>query len=351
MKVIPTTPRPGETSGSISDVAGIAVGHSTDLKGATGCTVVLCEGGAVAGVDVRGASPGTRETDLLDPTSTVPKVHAVLLGGGSAFGLAAADGVVRYLKERDVGHQAPGIKVPIVPAAILFDLNLGDAAIPTPQDAYAACLTASNHRPEEGSVGAGTGATVAKAMGREFAVKGGVGTAGLRLGDGVTVGVVVATNAVGGIYDPESGRLLVGPRRAGEPQAGDQGMDDPVERILAPDWAPPVMPPGSSEASGTNTTIGVVATDARMTKAQASRMAAAAHDGLAMAVRPAHTAHDGDTFFALATGAAAPPANGNKAPYDVDRICAAVAICVAAAVVRSVRTATSLGGVPALSDL
>lgn len=339
MTGIKTPQIPNRAPGSITDVAGITVGHHTDPAGATGCTVVLCEGGAVAGVDVRGASPGTRETDLLDPTATVSKIQAVLLSGGSAFGLNAAEGVVRYLSDKGIGHDARGTKVPIVPAAILFDLHMISPAIPVPEDAYRACTTATNGRPQEGTVGAGTGATVAKVLGREGLIKGGIGTAGLVLGDGTVVGAIIANNAVGGVYEAESGRLIAGPRNP------DGDMEDAVERILAPDWAPPSMP------AGTNTTIGVIATDATLTKAQATRVAAAGHDGLAMAVRPAHTVHDGDTFFALATGGEPKEPGEGVAPADLDRITAAAAVCVAAALTRSVTEATGLAGVPALGEL
>lgn len=325
------------SAGSITDVDGISVGHYTDLDGGTGLTVVLCEQGAVAGVDVRGASPGTRETDLLAPTANVERVQAALLGGGSAFGLRAAEGVVDYLCERGYGHQAPGARVPLVPAAILFDLNLRAPAVPGPEHAYRACTSASRQRPQEGTVGAGTGATVAKALGRDRAVKGGVGTSALRLGDGATVGAIVATNAVGGVHDPETGRVIAGPRRL-----GGEGMLDAAQSILAPDWAPPEMP------AGANTTIGVVATDAALTKAQAARLASAAHDGLAIAVRPAHTVHDGDAFFALAIGRGQ---SGGVAPARLDCLTAAAAICVAEAVARSVAGAIGLGGVPGLSEL
>ena len=325
------------SAGSITDVSGIAVGHYTDIDCGTGCTVILCEQGAVAGVDVRGASPGTRETDLLAPTASVDRVQAILLGGGSAFGLRAAEGVIDYLSERGFGHQAPGALVPLVPAAILFDLNLCVPTVPGPEHAYRACTSASRRRPEEGTIGAGTGATVAKALGRDRAIKGGVGTTALRLGDGATVGAIVATNAIGGVHNPESGRVIAGPRRL-----SGKGMHDAAQSILAPDWAPP---PASAAA---NTTIGVVATDATLTKAQAARLASAAHDGLAMAVRPAHTVHDGDTFFALATGGAQ---LGGVVPAHLDCLTAAAAVCVAEAVVRAVDKAVGLGGVPALSEL
>ena len=291
----------------------------------------------MAGVDVRGASPGTRETDLLAPTANVERVQAALLGGGSAFGLRAAEGVVDYLCERGSGHQAPGVRVPIVPAAILFDLNLCAPGVPGPEHAYRACKSASRQRPKEGTVGAGTGATVAKALGRDRAVKGGVGTAALRLGDGATVGAIVVTNAIGGVHDPESGRVIAGPRGL-----DGTGMLDAAQSILAPDWAPPPLP------AGANTTIGVVATDASLTKAQAARLASAAHDGLAIAVRPAHTVHDGDTFFALATGRAQ---SAGVAPARLDCLTAAAAICVAEAVTRSVGEAIGLGGVPALPEI
>ncbi len=339
MTSIKTTQIPNPAPGSITDVAGITVGHYTDRAGATGCTVVLCEGGAVAGVDVRGASPGTRETDLLDPTANVQKVQAVLLSGGSAFGLNAAEGVVRYLSDKGIGHDARGMKVPIVPAAILFDLHLISPVIPAPDDAYRACTMAKSGRPQEGTLGAGTGATVAKLLGREGLIKGGIGTAGLVLGDGVRVGAIVANNAVGGVYEAGSGRLIAGPRNP------DGDMVDAVEEILAPEWAPPSMP------AGTNTTIGVIATDAALTKVQATRVAAAAHDGLAMAVRPAHTVHDGDTFFALATGREPKEPGEAVAPTDLDRITAAAAITVAAALARSATEATGLAGVPALGEL
>lgn len=323
-------------SGSITDVAGVRVGQHTDLFGGTGCTVVLCEAGAVAGVDVRGASPGTRETDLLRPGSAVPEVHAVLLSGGSAFGLGASDGVVQYLKERKVGHPARGVNVPIVPAAILFDLNVSGMSIPAADDAYAACNAASKERPMEGTVGAGTGASVAKVAGFDASIKGGLGTAAITLREGITIGAIVATNAIGGVYDMTSGSILAGPRGS----SGEE-MQDPVETILAPHWSAP------PRSSATNTTIGVVATDALLTKTQSTRMASAAHDGLAMAVRPAHTVHDGDTFFALATGVHR--SEGTR--IDIDRVNAAVAVCVSTAVARSVREATGLSGLPAIEDI
>lgn len=321
------------TADGITAVDGIRVGHYTDLVAATGCTVVLCESGAVGGVDVRGSAPGTRETDLLRPTTLVSEVHAVLLGGGSAFGLDAASGVVRFLEEKGAGLELGESRVPIVPAAILFDLGVvTDRVRPGANEGYAACENATAGEVVEGSVGAGTGATVAKLLGREGAVKGGTGTAAIDLGEGVMVGAVVCVNAVGGIYDPESGELVAGPRRE------DGSMGDAMQLITAPRYV------GAETTPGANTTIGVVATNARLTKEQANKLASVAHDGIAMAVRPAHTMSDGDTIFALATGTV-------EADAGMTRIGAAATLCVARAIVRGVRKAEGLGGVPGVKEL
>ncbi len=321
------------TPGSITDVAGIRVGHHTDVDSATGCTVVLCESGAVGGCDVRGGAPGTRETDLLNPTTLVSQVHAVLLSGGSAFGLDAASGVMRFLEERGVGLRVGDAVVPIVPAAILFDLGLVTGLVrPGPDAGYEACERARSGAVGEGNVGAGTGATVAKLLGPDRCVKGGTGTASIDLGHGVVVGALMCVNALGDVRDPDSGELVAGPR------GPDGAMLDAASLMTSPGWSAPQPPPGS------NTTIGVVVTSAALTKAQANRLAQAAHDGIAMAVRPAHMMGDGDTLFALSTGAV-------EAPAAMDRICAAAALCVARAIVRAVRLAGSLGGVPSISDL
>lgn len=325
--------------GAITDVPGISVGHFTNAAAATGCTVVLCEDGAVGGVDVRGAAPGTRETDLLRPTALVNQVHAVLLSGGSAFGLDAAAGVVRRLEERGVGLQFGGAVIPIVPAAILFDLSVirGDIR-PTAADGYAACRSASSDGTPEGSVGAGTGATVAKLLGMPRAVKGGIGSAALDLGEGVIVGAIAAVNAVGGVYEPQTGRIVAGPR--GE---HDGAMLDALELIASPAYADYAS--SRSAVPPSNTTIGVVATNARLTKPQANKLASAAQDGVALAVRPAHLMSDGDTMFALATGKSA------AADVDMNRLIAAAAICVSQAIVRGVETADALGGVPSANDI
>ena len=317
----------------VGHVPGIRVGHCTDLRAATGCTVVLCDNGAVGGVDVRGSAPGTRETDLLRSGSLVPQVDAVLLTGGSAFGLSAASGVVSYLEERGQGYRAGRFVVPIVSAAVLFDLGVGDSAVrPGPEEGYRACEAAVSGDVAQGSVGAGTGATVAKALGVGRGVKGGVGAAGIDLGDGVLVAAIVAVNAVGGIHDPHTGELVAGAR------SDDGGMVDVLDAMLASGEQPPPV------KFAANTTIGVVATNARLDREQANKLAAVAHDGMALAVRPAHTTHDGDTMFALATGT-------SEGDVDVDRLGAAAVVCTARAIVNGVRSATSVAGVPAASDL
>ena len=318
----------------ITSVRGIRVGHYTDSRNATGCTVVLCEDGAVGGVDVRGSAPGSRETDLLSPTAMVDQVHAVLLSGGSAFGLDAAAGVVQYLEENGIGIEFGNARIPIVPGAILFDLGLVTEKVrPGAREGRMACLDAGTESVGEGSVGAGTGATVAKLLGRERCLKGGIGTSSLDLGDGLRVGAIVAVNAVGGVVDPETSDIVAGP-------LADDGvtMLDSMALITAPGFGEMRV------RAGENTTIGVVATNAKLTKSQANKLASVAHDGLAMAVRPAHLMSDGDTMFALATGEYVGEASMN-------RLCAASALCVSRAIVRAVRKATGIGGVKAVSEL
>ncbi|MBB5694548.1 P1 family peptidase [Muricoccus pecuniae] len=313
--------------GAITEVPGIKVGHFTDSRRPTGCTVILTEEGATAGVDVRGAAPGTRETDLLNPANLVEKVHAVLLSGGSAFGLEAATGVVRWLEEKGIGYPAGPARVPIVPAAILFDLGLGDHRIrPDAAAGHAACEAASAEAPAEGSVGAGTGATVGKLFGMARAMKGGIGTASVRVG-AITVGAIVAVNAVGDVIDPATGEVMAGARDAEgrRPFGATAG-------ILRGELPPPMQ-------AGMATTIGVVATDATLTKAQCGRLAGAAHDGLARTIDPIHTMSDGDTVFALATGKSGLPGN-------MMALGAVVPHVMAAAVLRAVRAAKAVGGSP-----
>ena len=325
------------SSGSLTDVAGIKVGHFTDPRRPTGCTVVLTEAGAVAGVDVRGAAPGTRETELLSPLNAVEQVHAVLLAGGSAFGLDAAGGVMRWLDERGIGIAVGPVRVPIVPAAILFDLWVGDARIrPDAAAGYAACDAASDERPAEGSVGAGAGAAVGKLFGIERAMKGGLGTASVCV-DGVTVAALVVVNAVGDVVDPRTGAVIAGART-------EDGLSllGSMQALLRGEVPAPLQP-------GMATTIGVVATDAVLTKAQANKMAQMAHDGLARSINPVHTLTDGDTLFALATGA-------SGLTGHVTLLGAVAAEVMAAAVVNAVLNATGLSGaglptLPAARDL
>ncbi len=282
----------GHDAGCLTRVAGIEVGHSTSSLRPTGCTVVLAREGAVAGVDVRGAAPGTRETDLLEPTHLIDRIHAVMLAGGSAFGLDAATGAVRWLEERGIGFDVGVARVPLVPAAVLFDLHVGDARIrPDAAAGYAACQAASGGPVAEGCVGAGTGAAVGKLFGMAHAMKGGIGSASITV-DGVTVGALVACNAVGDVVDPDTGRPVAGARTD-----DGQRLRDSRRALLAGDVPRTLL-------AGTNTTIGVVATDALITKAQARRLAVCAHDGLARAINPVHTLSDGDTLFALGTGLA-----------------------------------------------
>ncbi len=277
--------------GSLTDVAGIKVGHFTHPERPTGCTVVLAEQGAVAGVDVRGGGPGTRETDLLRPEASVEKIHAVVLSGGSAYGLATADGVARYLEQKGVGFRVGGAVVPIVPAAILFDLNIGDPRIrPDAASGFQAAEAASADPVQQGNVGAGAGATVGKLFGMERAMKGGLGSASIKLEDGLVVAALVAVNALGDIVDPEDGKLLAGARTE-----DGKGLVDTLRQIRQ-------GIPMAVLSRGENTTLGVVAANVDWTKAQATKVAQMAHDGLARAIRPAHMPFDGDTIFALGTG-------------------------------------------------
>ncbi len=318
---------------SLTDVPGLSVGHFTDLDAATGCTVVLFPAGAVMGVDVRGAAPGTRETDLLRPGMLVQRVQALLLAGGSAFGLAAATGVVRFLEERGVGYLTVAGVVPIVPAAVLYDLALGRADIrPGEQAGYAACLAASTKPVIQGSVGAGTGATVGKILGMAHATKAGLGSAAVHLPEGVVVGALAAVNAGGSVVDPASGRVLAGVRAP-----DGSGFLDAEALVLAGQ--------GVRALRGTNTTLVLVATDAALDKTLANRLAQVAHDGLARALRPVHTQFDGDVVFAASTAA------DGAAPFDVNRVAVAAVQAVERAIVRAAQMATSLAGLPAASDL
>ncbi len=315
---------------AITDVPGIRVGHATDREAWTGCTVVLCERDAVVGADVRGAAPGTRETDLARPGHLVQKAQAVLLAGGSAFGLAAADGVMQYLEAQGRGFRAGAVVVPIVPAAILFDLGVGNPRIrPDAAMGLVACRAAASGPVAEGSVGAGTGASVGKVLGLRSAMKGGLGTASRSAG-GVTVGAIVAVNAFGDVVDPTSGRILAGARN---PLGG--GFLDTTTALAG-------LAGRAVTAFAEHTVIGVIATNARLSKEEANLVAAGGHDGIARAVRPAHTLFDGDACFALATG---------RRRATVTLVMALAAEVVAEAIVRGILAAEGLVGLPAWRDV
>lgn len=319
-------------AGGLTAVPGLKVGHHTLDGRPTGCTVILAEAGAVAGVDVRGGAPGTRDTDLLDPVNSIPQVHAIVLSGGSAFGLAAADGVMKYLDEKRIGFPIAGGFVPIVPAAILFDLRVGDGRIrPGPGCGYLAASAAGTGPIAEGNVGAGAGATVGKLLGFEHGMKGGLGTASISLPDGLVVAALVAVNAVGNVIDPATGHFIAGART-------DDGRGIADMRAMLRKG-----PPGGGRPIE-NTTLGVVATNARLTKAQATKVAQMAHDGFARAIYPSHLTSDGDTIFALSTGT-------RDGAADVNHIGALAADAMADAIVRAVRAAAGIPGYPAARDL
>jgi L-aminopeptidase/D-esterase-like protein len=320
-------------SKGLTDVDGLKVGQYTLKERLTGCTVVIAEKGATAGVDVRGSAPGTRETDLLSPTATVDRVHAIVLSGGSAFGLESATGVVKYLEQHNVGVAFGGAVIPIVPAAILFDLGVGDQKIrPTADCGFAAASAATDGPVAEGNVGAGAGATVGKMAGRERAMKGGIGTAAIRLPDGLVVAALVAVNARGDVIEPRTGQVVAGMRT-------EDGKHLADVRTLLRRGTLQLPEPEPLQ----HTTIGVVATNATLTKAQATKVAQMAHDGLARTVAPAHTSGDGDAIFALATG--------TRGAADLDTIGALAADAMADAILRAVRAATSIPGYPAARDL
>jgi L-aminopeptidase/D-esterase-like protein len=307
----------------ITDVPGIRIGHDTDLLAATGCTVILCDPAAVGGVDVRGGAPATRETDALRPMHLVEEVHAILLTGGSAFGLAAADGVMRYLEEQNKGYDTGFARVPIVPAAAIFDLGLGSATQrPDALAGYRACEQATQAATPQGNVGAGTGATVGKMTGPAYMMKGGLGSASAQLSGGIIVGAIVVVNAAGDVVDPWTQQTVAGARN---PQGG-YTFDLPA---------------------GSNTTIAVIATNAAMRKEEINKVAQMAHNGLAQALRPAHTMFDGDTVFALALGPRSErQADINSAAVQTSSIGATAATVLARAIVKAAQQANELHGIP-----
>lgn len=307
----------------ITDVPGIRVGHDTDLEAATGCTVILCDTPAVGGVDVRGGAPATRETDVLRPMHMVEEVHAVVLAGGSAFGLDAASGVMRYLDEQGQGFDAGVARVPIVPAAAIFDLGLGSATVrPDAEAGYRACGRATKEGTPQGNVGAGTGATVGKIAGPAFMMKGGLGSASMSLGGDIIVGAIVVVNAAGDVIDPQTQQVIAGARNP----LGGYIFSSPFG----------------------NTTIAVIATNAALSKEEANKVAQMAHNGLAQTLRPAHTMFDGDTVFALALGGREDrQSDPDSAAVQTSMIGAAAATVLARAIVKAARHASELHGIPA----
>jgi len=326
---------------SITSIRNIRIGHAQDMDALTGCTVVLCEQGAVGGIDQRGGAPGTRETDALHPMHLVEKVHAITLAGGSAYGLEAATGVMRYLEERGVGFDVRVAKVPIVPSAILFDLAIGNPNVrPDAAMGYAACQNASADVPAEGNVGAGAGATVGKILGMGQAMKGGLGCAAMSIGGGVIVGALAAVNVFGDVIDPQTGKIIAGARslQQGPVHIGAPGYFADTMQVLKSQAGRVIL--GFTRRS--HTLIGVVVSNARLNKEQTNKVAQMAHDGLARTIRPAHTMLDGDTIFALSTG---------ERNADVNIVGAFAAEVFSQAILRAVAKATPLAGLPAASQV
>jgi L-aminopeptidase/D-esterase-like protein len=315
---------------SITDVSGIKVGHSQDLKAGTGCTVVICEKGAVAGVDVRGGAPGTRETDLLNPVNLVDKAHAIYLSGGSAFGLDGATGVMKYLEEKGIGLDVVLTKVPIVPGAVLFDLGVGDYRIrPDARMGYDACLNASEEEARQGNIGAGTGATVGKIFGGLRCMKSGLGTASFKSQE-LIIGAIVAVNCLGDVIDPENGEIIAG-------VLSEDRKDFANTMSFLRNF-----PQKTKDNFSKNTTIGVIATNAKLTKAGAAKVAIMAQDGYARAIIPSHTMFDGDTIFCMATG---------EIEAGVNVVGAIAAEVMARAIVKAVKNAEPLFGLKSYQDL
>lgn len=316
--------------GQITDVPGIKVGNKENSEALTGCTAIIFEGGGVAGVDVRGSAPGTRETDLLNPVNLVEKIHGLCLSGGSAFGLDAASGVMQFLEEKEIGLDVGVARVPIVPGAVLFDLMVGDPNVrPTRRMGYEAAASAAEGKFAVGNSGAGCGATIGKLGGFDFAMKGGLGSASISLDNGVVLGAIVAVNPVGDIRDPMTGKILAGPYDKKRAEIMDS------VKLMKKQYRPSIPP-------GTNTTIGVIAVNAELTKAEASKIAQMAQDGYARTIYPAHTMYDGDTIFAVGTG-------GEKVPVDVLGTMAAKAM--EQAVLNAVYSAESVAGIIAHKDI
>ncbi|MGD8458402.1 MAG: P1 family peptidase [Anaerolineales bacterium] len=327
---------------AITDIPGIQVGHAQDFEAVTGCTVVICEDGAIPGIDQRGGGPATHETDVIKPINHEnKKAHAILLTGGSAYGLNANLGVMRYLEEKDIGYDTMVAKVPIVPTASIFDLNIGAADVrPTPEMSYQACQNATDQPPAQGSVGVGTGATVGKMLGMGFATKAGVGTASMEIGSGVLVGALVVVNAVGDVIDPATDQIIAGARRIekGPIKIGKEGVFADTMELMKGLVGRTIF----SLADRSNTVIGVVATNADLSKPYTTKVAQMGMNGVVRTIRPTNTMHDGDTIFALSTG---------KKKADVNIVGAFAAQVVQQAILNAVHTATSLVGVPSFGEL
>jgi L-aminopeptidase/D-esterase-like protein len=322
----------------ITDVPGIKVGHASDFKALTGCTVVLCEKGATGGVDIRGTATGTRQIDALTPLHLVDKIHAILLAGGSAFGLDAAGGVMAYLEEKGKGFDVNKTKVPIVPAAIIFDFGIGDFRVrPSHKMGYQACLNASR-KAEEGSIGVGTGATVGKLFGIERAMKGGVGTSSIRGPDGLVVGALVVVNAFGDVIDPNSNQILAGARKSKKSSQFANSSKWIKQGVTRKEFGATTP----SEPAVFNTTLGVIATNAGLSKKEVQQVTQIAHLGLAKTISPLHTTFDGDLLFAISYGKKKSNVNtigllGEKALMD--------------AVKRAITKADGFGVIPAYKDI
>ena len=315
---------------AITDVTGVKVGHSQDLKAGTGCTVIICEKGAVGGIDVRGGAPGTRETDLLNPINLVDKIHAIYLGGGSAFGLDGASGVMKYLEEKDIGFDVGLTKVPIVSGAVLFDLAVGDYRVrPDAKMGYEACLNASDTELSQGNVGAGTGATVGKIFGGLRCMKSGLGTASFKSQE-LIVGAIVAVNCFGDVVDPESGEIIAGVL-----------SEDKTEVVNTMSFLRN-FPQKTKDNFSKNTTIGVIATNARLTKAGVTKVAMMAQDGYARTISPTHTMFDGDTIFCMATG---------EVEAGVNVVGAIAAEVMARAIIKAIKNTESLFKLKSYKDL
>lgn len=328
------------SNGTITDVPGIIVGQAENLEALTGCTIIICKKGATGGVDQRGGAPGTRETDAIKPMHLVDKLHAVVLSGGSAYGLDASSGVMKYLEEEGIGFNTGVAKVPIVSSAVLFDLAIGSADIrPDSEMGYTACKNASVNEFNVGNYGAGTGASVGKILGPQQGMKSGIGTSSIDIGGGIIVGAVMAVNALGDIIDPDNGNIIAGARsiKKGPITIGKDPYFANTLNIMKSFKGRT----GLAFASKQNTMIGVVATNAKLTKEEVNKVAQMAQDGIAMAVRPAHTMFDGDTIFAMAT---------NQKNADVNIVGAYAAQAVADAIINGTKSAKAISGLPSYNE-